>query len=372
MKLAVFSHVIHCQKGDKIYGYGPYVREMNMWFPFFDQVEIVAPLESRDVDHIDLSYQAKSLSFTKVPAISLTSFTQIARTIFKLPTLLLTIFKSMRGADHIHLRCPGNMGLLGCIVQILFPKKKKTAKYAGNWDPSADQPFSYRLQKWILNNTFLTRNMQVMAYGKWEGSSSNIQSFFTATYYESDKTDCEPRKLNSVIKFVFAGTLSEGKCPLYAVKLVEKLHRHGIKATLDFYGEGQERTAIEKYVADNGLHHVIHLHGNKPEQQLRQAYQQSHFLILPSKSEGWPKVVAESMFWASVPISTSISCVPFMIGNGSRGMLLNLSEDDDSQQILDLINDPEKYEAMAYEAMSWSRNYTMDFFELEIKRLIHG
>ena len=36
----------------------------------------------------------------------------------------------------------------------------------------------------ILSNTFLTKNMQVLVYGEWEGSSKNVKSFFTATYSE--------------------------------------------------------------------------------------------------------------------------------------------------------------------------------------------
>ena len=41
----------------------------------------------------------------------------------------------MQDADHIHLRCPGNIGLLGCFSSNFISKKIKTAKYAGNWDP---------------------------------------------------------------------------------------------------------------------------------------------------------------------------------------------------------------------------------------------
>ena len=57
-----------------------------------------------------------------------------------------TLYKSIKKSDVIHLRCPGNIGLLACFIQILFPKKNKTAKYAGNWDPKAKQPLSYKLQ----------------------------------------------------------------------------------------------------------------------------------------------------------------------------------------------------------------------------------
>ena len=71
-----------------------------------------------------------------------------------LPIVFDRVVVAMKNADHIHWRCPGNMGLIGAIVQILFPKKNKTAKYAGNWDPKAKQPFTYKLQRWILSNTF--------------------------------------------------------------------------------------------------------------------------------------------------------------------------------------------------------------------------
>ncbi len=80
----------------------------------------------------------------------------------------------MHRANHLHIRCPGNIGLLTCVAQIFFPKKPKTVKYAGNWDPYAVQAFSYRLQKKILNSTFLSKNVKVLVYGKWTGMSKNL------------------------------------------------------------------------------------------------------------------------------------------------------------------------------------------------------
>ena len=116
----------------------------------------------------------------------------------------------MRWADHIHLRCPGNVGLLGSLVQVFFPSKPKTAKYAGNWDPKAKQPLSYKIQKWLLSNTLLTKNMTVLVYGEWPNQTKNIKSFFTATYREADKKEIQIRKLEADIQFVFVGTLSVG------------------------------------------------------------------------------------------------------------------------------------------------------------------
>jgi hypothetical protein len=66
------------------------------------------------------------------------------------------------------LRCPGTIGLLTCLIQVLFPKKSKTAKDAGNWDPKSKQPLSYQIQKWILTTAILTKNIKTLVNDGWK------------------------------------------------------------------------------------------------------------------------------------------------------------------------------------------------------------
>ncbi len=343
---------------------------MNIWLKYVDKVTVVAPIETTKLDNIHLAYQHKNLKFKEVPNFDTTTFLNSLRTLSKLPSILWTIFIAMKNADHIHLRCPGNMGLLGCFVQILFPNTPKTAKYAGNWDPNAKQPFTYKIQKWILNTTFLTKNMQVMAYGKWEGSSKNIKPFFTATYSEAKKELILPRSLKQKINFVFVGTLSIGKKPLYTIQLVENLNKLGIDVQLNLFGDGALRNELEKYITSNKLKDFVFLKGNQNKEVIEQAYKESHFLILPSKSEGWPKVVAEAMFWGSLPLTTNVSCVNYMIDSGNRGKLLNLQLQDDTQLVLDLIKNESNYLKMCSEARDWSQHFTTEYFENEITKLL--
>ena len=58
------------------------------------------------------------------------------------------------------------------------------------------------------------------------------------------------------------------------------------------------------------------LEGFSEKELLKKNYLKSHFLILPSKSEGWPKAVAEAMFFGCIPVATTVSCVPWMLGKG--------------------------------------------------------
>lgn len=375
MKFLIITHVSHIKMNQNFYGYSPYIREMNIWMKHVDEVIVVAPIIDSELNPIYEKYSHSNISFCEAAEFEITSLTNVFKTLIKLPEIFNSVYKAMSQASHIHLRCPGNMGLVGAIVQILFPNKQKTAKYAGNWDPKSKQPWSYRLQKWILSNTFLTRNMQVLVYGEWEGSSKNIKSFFTATYSEEEMERLgvvETRRLGEEIMFLFVGTLSKGKQPLYVIQLVEELYKRGKNVILELYGEGSLRKELELYITQNNLESIISLKGNHSRETVLKAYQSSHFLILPSKSEGWPKVVAEAMFWGCLPIASPVSCVSYMMGNGSRGVILQEELNQDVDQIEAVISKQEVYQKMASEGQTWSRQFTTDKFEAEIKKLLRG
>ncbi|MCS5488983.1 glycosyltransferase family 4 protein [Algoriphagus limi] len=373
MKLLVIGHVVHKYHNQKYFGYGPYVKEMNLWFKGANQVTVVAPLTfGKGPDPIDLPYQHSNLTLITVPEFSINSPKSIFLSLLKLPNIFFKVWMQMKDADHIHLRCPGNMGLVGTIVQIFFPSKIKTAKYAGNWDPQSNQPFSYRLQQKILSNPSLTKNMQVLVYGEWPNQSNNIYPFFTASYSESEKLDLSPRELSikKKIKLLFVGGLNGGKQPVLSVKVLKSLIDKDIDAQLDYFGEGPERTTIEEFIIKNKLSHRVKIHGNQPADKVKEAYKNAHFLIFISKSEGWPKVVAEAMFWGCLPITSPVSCVPQMLGYGQRGELVGDDLEGISNKLEFLINSPDLYSEKVMKACEWSRQFTLERFEEEISALL--
>lgn len=370
MNFLIVTHVPHILDQNHYFAYAPYVREMNIWIKQVDKLTIVAPIATTPITSIEICYEQDNIEFIPISGFDVLKLKSIFATVFKVPKICWNIYKAMKKADHIHLRCPGNIGLLACFVQILFPNKIKTAKYAGNWDPKSNQPLSYRLQKWILSNTFLTKNMQVLVYGQWENQSKNIKPFFTATYRETDKTSLVSKDFNQQIRFVFVGTLVFGKNPLYAIQLIEELKIRGFNVQLALYGEGAERKTLEHYINQNKLNNFISLKGNQNANTLKEAYTQSHFVVLPSESEGWPKAIAEGMFWACVPIATKVSCVPYMLDFGQRGILLDQNFSKDVAQIEAILKNEQEYVNKSKEAADWSRNYTLDVFEAEIKKLI--
>ncbi|HSC52895.1 MAG TPA: glycosyltransferase [Phnomibacter sp.] len=306
----------------------------------------------------------------RIPDFNLLTWSARLRAIPAILVCIVQVFRGMLLADHIHLRVPGNMGLLGCLVQVMFPWKKKTAKYAGNWDWASTQPLSYRIQQRILRSRILSQRIQVLIYGHWPDVNRNLRPFFTATYYEKDIVATEPRELVDPLQLMFVGALVEGKNPMLSIKAVQALVAKGILVVLHMFGNGPDYIKISKYVEEHQLDDIVKLYGNQPAQVVRACFQKSHFLVFISESEGWPKVVAESMFWGCLPITTAVSCVPEMVDHGNRGSLVGFNSEDVANTIFEWMAKEDAYKEACQKAMEWARQFTLEKFEREIIQLL--
>ena len=371
MKFGIITHAVHKVKAEQFFAYEPYVREMNLWAKYVDEIIILAPKSQyKDISKIEISYNHPKITFVEIPNFSITTLKNLLHSLTVIPKICLKIFNIMKASDHIHLRCPGNIGFLGCIIQILFPSKPKTVKYAGNWDPKSKQPLSYRLQKWILSNTLLTRNCKVLVYGEWESQSKNIIPFFTASYSKNEIKDISVKTLKSKIKLIFVGAFSAGKQPLKPVEVLEILLGKGFNVELQMFGDGIEMKNVKNYVFEKSLQKNVFLNGNQSKETIKKAFQESHFLVFISKSEGWPKVVAEAMFWSCLPIATKVSCVPYMLGFGERGAIVSENSSEIALKIESYLNNQENYQNAILSARKWSQKFTLEEFEKEIKKII--
>jgi glycosyltransferase involved in cell wall biosynthesis len=313
MKLLLISDApILIEKKEKV-AYAPYVKEMDLWMKHACSTTYVCPTrydrslltKAFDYQHFQIK-SVKRLEFHRIRSILISSLS--------IPYQAIVLWNAMRKADHIHLRCPGNLALLASLIQVTLPRKRKTVKYAGNFDPLASQPLAYRWQKRILSNTFLSKNIAVLVYGDWPDQTKNIKPFFTATYKKEQIEPAVERDWNAPLKAIFVGTMGANKRPLEVFEIIKELVEKGIDISLDFYGDGPLKKEIASKVKKAALEKRILLHGNVDQSILTEAYKKAHFSFLLSKSEGWPKAVAEAMFWGCIPVATEVSCVAWMLG----------------------------------------------------------
>lgn len=374
MSFLIITQVPHVYYDGKYYSYAPYVQEMNLWLKYVDHLVVLGPLHSTGVtpSAIDLAYEHSNITFRPIPAFQASKLSGLFQTISAFFIILIKAIRCMKKADHIHLRCPGNVGLIGCLAQVFFPSKNKTAKYAGNWDWNSQQPFSYRLQQRILRNTFLTRKMTTLVYGQWPDMTSNTKSFFTASYSETEITAFEKMPLQNLVNLCFVGTLTENKGPDLALDICAELIKKGYNARITFCGGGKLTDRLMSRARELAIESSVSLLGKVNKGKVKAVLQQSHFLIAMSRSEGWPKAVAEAMFWGCVPVATRVSLVPQMLGTGGeRGFLIDRSQTMTAVDLIEgNVNDQSAFETMSRKAAEWSRQYTLERFEKEVAKLL--
>lgn len=105
---------------------------------------------------------------------------------------------------------------------------------------------------------------------------------------------------NDILKIVFVGRLIGKKGIAFLVDALS-LMPTDMDWELLIFGDGDDRALIEKQISDSGIGKNVKLMGNRPLNQIAEAYQQADVFVLPSLRETSENVLLEAMAYA-VPI----------------------------------------------------------------------
>lgn len=105
---------------------------------------------------------------------------------------------------------------------------------------------------------------------------------------------------NDILKIVFVGRLIGKKGIAFLVDALS-LMPTDMDWELLIFGDGDDRALIEKQIADSDIGKKVKLMGNRPLNQIAEAYQQADVFVLPSLRETSGNVLLEAMAYA-VPI----------------------------------------------------------------------
>lgn len=105
---------------------------------------------------------------------------------------------------------------------------------------------------------------------------------------------------NDILKIVFVGRLIGKKGIAFLVDALSLMPTN-MDWELLIFGDGDDRALIEKQIADSGIGKNVKLMGNRPLNQIAEAYQQADVFVLPSLRETSGNVLLEAMAYA-VPI----------------------------------------------------------------------
>jgi glycosyltransferase involved in cell wall biosynthesis len=84
-------------------------------------------------------------------------------------------------------------------------------------------------------------------------------------------------------------------------------------ACLDIYGDGRERTALERLAQERGADDRLRLPGRADRDTLRRAYREAAVFAMPSRSEGMPLALLEAMACGVPPVASAVGEVPQIV-----------------------------------------------------------
>jgi len=371
MRLLIISSVIHYQYGSGLYAYGPYAREVDIWADLFPEVIIAAPCRNEAPPGDCLGFTRPNISLRPQEETGGETFKAKAGQILKLPTLVWGLSGAMREADAIHVRCPGNLGLLGIVLAPLF-SRYLIAKYAGQWCGYPSEAWSVRLQRSLLSSPWWRGPVTV--YGRWPNQPSNVVPFFTSILTTEQmalaRSAANKGKSGDVLQVLYVGRLSSDKNVDVLLSAVAKLRTQAIRLKCIIVGEGEHRSALEAQAKEMGVDDCAEFVGGVNFERVLGFYEQANVLILASESEGWPKAIAEGMAFGLICIGSNRGMVPDMLSEG-RGLMVPPGDVDALAEALrEIATAPEDYQLMRARAAAWSQQYSLEGLREALRELL--
>jgi glycosyltransferase involved in cell wall biosynthesis len=360
-KLVIVSHVVHYKFGGRLYAYAPYAREIEIWGDMFDHVLLAVPCREQEPPG-DCALLDRA-NFSVAPQRELGGETLAAKLklLFMLPRLAGELAAAIRQGDAVHVRCPGNLGLLGSLLGPLF-SRHRVAKYAGQWSSGTNDPWSIRFQRAVLRSRWW--GSPVTVYGRWPDQPAHVIPFFNSVMTTEQVAQAQfaaaKRGLDQLRHVLFVGRLSRAKNVDVLLKALGRLREEGVAFTATIAGEGPEAASLQSLSRELHLSECVSFAGGVSFEKILDLLGRSGVLVLASETEGWPKAIVEAMAFGLVAIGSQIGLVPEILGEG-RGLTVAPRDEDALVTALrNVLTAPEKYSDMRSRAAAWAGNYTIE------------
>lgn len=369
--LLIVSSAIHYRHGGGLFAYGPYAREIDIWADIFPRVSIAAPCRDEAPPGDCLPFTRANIEVVPQLETGGDDFRAKAKQVLLLPALVFGLCRAMRRADAIHVRCPGNLGLLGIFLAPLF-SRRLVAKYAGQWCGYAGEPWTARLQRALLGSAWW--RAPVTVYGRWANQPPQVVSFFTSIMTDEQVArarEAASRKRfdHAPLRVLYVGRLYDGKNVDVLLAALGGLKAQGVELSCDIVGEGHLRASLEGQVASLGLRGSVEFAGGVDFGRVLEYYERADVLVLASENEGWPKAIAEGMAFGLVCVGSDTGFVPEMLGEG-RGVVVPPGDAAALALALRRIADsPAECARMSERASAWARKYSLEGLREALREL---
>lgn len=375
MRLCIVGDTRHSWDPDgRLCTLSPVVRQLQPWLERFDEVVYCGTAVAGPAPANHEPYPLQNVRLMRLPSGGGDSVKAKLGLGPRVLQWFPVLRRALREADVVHFRCPCNIALVGLMAAHGLPVRR-FAMYAGNWAGYPGESPFYRLQRaWLNSRPY--RGL-VAVYGRWQRQPDHVLTSFSPSFTRAEWEEEEwhvARKLRgystlprlSTLRIVSVGHLNEDKNQASLLRAVKLLRDWGIAAQLELLGDGPEREPLAALAGRLQLRDGIRLRGRVSLQEVREAHRAAHVAVLASRTEGYPKVLAEAMCGGAVPVASDVGINAEILAKG-RGRVFPFGDSDRLAQCLaELAGDPGSLRRMVLAGRVYTRARTLEaFWELQ-------
>lgn len=363
-RMVVISHTEHWRNSDgDVVGFGATTRELDYLAGLVSELVHVAPLYPGDPPAMARTAEADNARLVSVVPAGGDGLRAKLGALLAVPRWAATINREVSHADVVHIRCPAGISMVA--LAVLFIRRRprdRWVKYAGNWAPETLDARTYRLQRWWLSRGLA--GAAVTVNGHWPEQPPWVHTFDNPTLTQDEikagRKAAEGKPFSPPWRVVFAGRLDDRKGADQVVEAVVDLRGRGLDVSVDLVGDGPLRRWVEAQ-ADAIGHDIIRHHGWLPRSELEAVLAKGHLFLLPSASEGFPKVVAEAMAFGCVPVASATGGLGQTLSETGGAVVLpaNARWADEVEQML---SDPAALARLAAKGIGSVERFSFDTY----------
>lgn len=357
----------------EIVAFEPVVREIEHFYKLFESITWIASLQPVKENNFR-AIHANNLTVIPCKRIGGPGLVNKIRIVGEYFHLFSLVAKEIRKADVIHSRGPAHAAII-CAILSFFIKKNKIYwhKYAGDYGRK-ELPLSYGFFRWLLVHA---KHTHVTINGRWPNQKPHLLSFenpcLTREEIEAGALSTRSKDFSGKLNFVFIGRLEDAKGVHRILHVLSKIDTDRI-GQVHLIGDGPKRKEYEKYVKDNCKQEII-FHGFLQRNDIDKILSTSHVFLLPSDTEGFPKVVAEAANFGLVPVVSDVSCIGQYIIDDKTGYLIPPSDEVILQEKLEFVLSlaADKLQRMAYNCHAMASKFTYAYYNKRIiEEIVEG
>ncbi|MFA7436208.1 MAG: glycosyltransferase family 4 protein [Bacilli bacterium] len=208
----------------------------------------------------------------------------------------------------------------------------------------------------------------------YKKDNTKVKEIRTSTFLMSEVVDYVKEIDKNNVKLLYVGYLRHEKGLEYLINAVKILVDLNYNITLTIVGDGDILNNLLSLVNKLDISKNIIFKGYIPlGAELYKIYEKNDIFILPSISEGTPRVLIEAMCKGLAVIATNVGGIPFTVNDKINGLLV---QPKDEQQIADtiikLLNDDDLRKNIINEGIEFSKRNTLESHSEEVYTFIES